>query len=128
MAPLSVYRCARSTNGFRVTGQRKGNRCAGPGWKCVYTAIDDATRLTYVEVLSDDEGANTIGFMVRALRWFKARGITVEHIMTDNGSADVSRPFAQALRSLKIGHIRTRPYTPRTNSKAERFIQTLLRE
>lgn len=114
--------------GHRVTGGRKGNRNRGAGWDCVHVAIDDATRLAYVEVLPDQKRGTTTGFLVRALRWFKARGITVERVMTDNGSPYVSRLFAKALRWLNIRHIRTRPYTPRTNGKAERFIQTLLRE
>jgi len=114
--------------GHRVTGQRKGNRNPGAGWDCVHVAIDDATRLAYVEVLPDQKRGTTTGFLVRALRWFKSRGVAVERVMTDNGSAYVSRLFAKALRWLNIHHIRTRPYTPRTNGKAERFIQTLLRE
>ena len=114
--------------GHRVTGGRKGNRNPGAGWDCVHVAIDDATRLAYVEVLPDQKRATTTAFLVRALRWFKARGITVERVMTDNGSAYVSKLFAKALRWLNIRHIRTRPYTPRTNGKAERFIQTALRE
>ena len=114
--------------GHRVTKGRKGNRNTGAGWECVHVAIDDATRLAYVEVLSDQKRGATTGFLVRALRWFKARGIKVERVMTDNGSPYVSRLFAKALRWLNIRHIRTRPYTPRTNGKAERFIQTLLRE
>jgi len=114
--------------GHRVTRGRKGNRNPGAGWDCVHVAIDDATRLAYVEVLSDQKRGTTTAFLVRALRWFKARGITVERVMTDNGSPYVSRLFAKALRWLGIRHIRTRPYTPRTNGKAERFIQTLMRE
>lgn len=114
--------------GHRVTAGRKGNRNTGAGWDCVHVAIDDATRLAYVEVLPDQTRGTTTGFLVRALRWFRTRGITVERVMTDNGSAYVSRLFAMALRWLNIRHIRTRPYTPRTNGKAERFIQTLLRE
>uniref|UniRef100_UPI0025BF50E4 IS481 family transposase n=1 Tax=Maricaulis sp. TaxID=1486257 RepID=UPI0025BF50E4 len=114
--------------GHRVTGQRKGNRNTGAGWDCVHVAIDDATRLAYVEVLADQKRGTTTAFLVRALRWFRTRGITVERVMTDNGSPYVSRLFAKALRWLGIRHIRTRPYTPRTNGKAERFIQTLLRE
>ena len=114
--------------GHRVTGQRKGNRNPGAGWDCVHVAIDDATRLAYAEVLADQKRGTTTGFLVRALRWFRARGVIVERVMTDNGSPYVSRLFAKALRWLNIRHIRTRPYTPRTNGKAERFIQTLLRE
>ncbi len=91
-------------------------------------AIDDATRLAYIEVLPDETRRSTTAFLVRALRWFRARGIRGERVMTDNGSGYVARLFRKALRLLGIRHIRTRPYTPKTNGKAERFIQTLLRE
>ena len=114
--------------GHRVTGQRKGNRNKGAGWDCVHVAIDDATRLAYVEVLPDQKRATATAFLVRALRWFRARGVKVERVMTDNGSAYLSRLFAKVLGWLNIRHIRTKPYTPRTNGKAERFIQTLMRE
>ena len=114
--------------GHRVTGQRKGNRNPGAGWDCVHVAIDDATRLAYAEVLADQKRGTTTGFLVRALRWFRARGVIVERVMTDNGSPYVSRLFAKALRWLNIRHIRARSYTTRINNKAERFIQTLLRD
>ncbi len=114
--------------GHRVTKARKGNRNPGAGWDCVHVAIDDATRLAYVEVLPDQKRGTATAFLVRALRWFRARGISVERVMTDNGSAYLSRLFAKVLRWLNIRHIRTKPYTPRTNGKAERFIQTLMRE
>jgi len=104
--------------GHRVTGQRKGCRNPGAGWECVHVAIDDATRLAYVEVLPDQKRATTTAFTVRALRWFKTRGVIVERIMTDNGSPYISRLFAKALRWLGIRHIRTRPYTPRTNGNS----------
>ena len=91
-------------------------------------AIDDATRLAYVEVAPDQKRATATAFLVRALRWFRARGVKVERVMTDNGSAYLSRLFAKVLGWLNIRHIRTKPYTPRTNGKAERFIQTLMRE
>jgi len=86
------------------------------------------TRLAYVEVLPDERKATAAGFVIRALRWFRNRGMRVERIMTDNGAAYVSKLWAKTLRRLAIRHLRTRPYTPRTNGKAERFIQTLLRE
>ena len=79
-------------------------------------------------MLEDERKQTTTGFLLRALRWFRAQGIAVERVMTDNGSAYRSRLFAKALRLLAIRHIFTRPYTPKTNGKAERFIQTLLRE
>ena len=115
--------------GHRITGDRTGqSNSRGVGWDFVHVAIDDATRLAYVEVLPDEKRGSATGFLARALRWFRARGVRVERVMTDNGSCYRSRLFAKALRWLAIRHIRTRPYTPRTNGKAERFIQTLLRE
>lgn len=114
--------------GHRVTGRRRGCRNQGAGWEFVHVAIDDATRLAYVEVLTDEKRDTTTAFLVRALRWFRARGAKAEGVMTDNGSAYVSKLFAKVLRWLGIRHIRTKPYTPKTNGKAERFIQTLLRE
>jgi transposase InsO family protein len=113
--------------GHRVTGDRRG-RNRGAGWDFVHVAVDDATRLAYVEVLADERKTTTTGFLLRALRWFRTHGIRAERVMTDNGSAYRSRRFAKALRLLGIRHIFTRPYTPKTNGKAERFIQTLLRE
>ena len=114
--------------GHRVTGARSGCRNRGAGWDFVHVAVDDATRLAYVEVLADERKDTTTGFLLRALRWFRGRGIRAERVMTDNGSAYRSRRFAKALRLLRVRHIFTRPYTPKTNGKAERFIQTLLRE
>lgn len=114
--------------GHRVTGTRIGCRNRGAGWDFVHVAVDDATRLAYVEVLGDERKQTTTGFLLRALRWFRSQGIRAERVMTDNGSAYRSRRFAKALRWLDIRHIFTRPYTPKTNGKAERFIQTLLRE
>lgn len=114
--------------GHRVTGTRAGCRNRGAGWDFVHVAVDDATRLAYVEVLGDERRDTTTAFLLRALRWFRGHGIRVERVMTDNGSAYRSRRFARALRFLAIRHIFTRPYTPRTNGKAERFIQTLMRE
>jgi transposase InsO family protein len=114
--------------GHRATGTRVGCRNRGAGWDFVHVAVDDATRLAYVEVLDNERKDTTTGFLLRALRWFREQGIKVERVMTDNGSAYRSRRFAKALRLLAIRHIFTRPYTPKTNGKAERFIQTLLRE
>jgi transposase InsO family protein len=94
----------------------------------VHVAVDDATRLSCAEVLADARKATTTALPLRALRWFRARGIRARRVMTDNGSACRSRRFAKALRLLGLRHIFTRPYTPRTNGKAERFIQTLMRE
>jgi hypothetical protein len=113
--------------GHRITGDWR-HASAGAGDDCFHVAIDDATRLAYVEMLPDETRRSTTAFLVRALRWFRTRGIRVERVMTDNGSGYVARLFRKALRLLGIRHIRTKPYTPKTNGKAERFIQTLLRE
>jgi transposase InsO family protein len=98
------------------------------GYDFLHVAIDDATRLAYVEVLPDEKRWSTTAFLVRALRWFRARGVRVERVMTDNGAGYIARLFRKVLRMLSIRHIRTKPYTPKTNGKAERFIQTMLRE
>jgi transposase InsO family protein len=125
---LDIKKLARFTHaGHRVTGDRR-RRNRFPGYDFFHVAIDDATRLAYVEVLPDERRTSTSGFLIRALRWFKERGISVERVMTDNGSGYVAKLFAKVLRLLRIRHIRTRPYTPKTNGKAERFIQTLMRE
>jgi transposase InsO family protein len=91
-------------------------------------AIDDASRLAYTELLPSLGQHDATAFLERALAWYGRLGITVERVMTDNGSAYRSKRFARALRQAGARHIRTRPYTPRTNGKAERFIQTSLRE
>jgi transposase InsO family protein len=96
------------------------------GWEYVHIAIDDATRLAYVEVLTDEKATTAVGFLRRAVRHYAARGIPIEQLITDNGSAYVSTIHAIACRALGIRHIRTRPYRPQTNGKAERFIRTLL--
>ena len=125
---LDIKKLARFERiGHRITGDRHG-KSEGAGYDFFHVAVDDATRLAYVEVLPDERRSSTTGFLVRALRWFRARGVRVERVMTDNGSGYVARLFRKALRMLAIRHIRTRPYTPKTNGKAERFIQTLLRE
>ena len=125
---LDIKKLARFRRiGHRITGDRRQGS-EGAGWKFVHVAVDDASRLAYVEVLPDEKRQSVTGFLVRALRWFKRQGIRVERVMTDNGSGYVSRLFRKACRLLRLRHIRTRPYTPKTNGKAERFIQTLLGE
>jgi transposase InsO family protein len=115
--------------GHRVTGERRtGRRSRGIGWDYVHVCIDDHSRLAYVEVHPDEHPETAVAFMRQALGWFAERGIRVERVMTDNGNPYLSRLHAVACRELELKHIRTRPYRPRTNGKAERFIQTLLRE
>ena len=113
--------------GHRITGDRTRGR-RGAGWEYVHVAIDDASRVAYVEVLRDEKGPTTADFLRRAFTWFQRLGVRIERIMSDNGSAYVSRRFAHTCATLKLHHLRTRPYRPQTNGKAERFIQTLLRE
>jgi transposase InsO family protein len=111
--------------GHRVSGDRR-IRSRGIGWEYVHVAIDDATRLAYVEVLEDEKAATAVGFLRRAIAHFAAFGIRVERLMTDNGNAYRSAVDALACKALGIKHLRTRPYRPRTNGKAERFIRTML--
>jgi transposase InsO family protein len=103
-----------------------GKRRQTVGWEFVHIAIDDATRLAYVEVLDDEKAVSAVGFLRRAVKHFSSYGITVEALITDNGSAYRSTVHAIACRALSIRHLRTRPYRPQTNGKAERFIRTLL--
>ncbi|HTQ80801.1 MAG TPA: IS481 family transposase [Thermoanaerobaculia bacterium] len=107
---------------------REGVRRLQTGWERVHVCVDDATRLAYVEVLPDEKATTAIGFLGRALAFYRSHGITVQRVMTDNGSAYVSTAHALACRALGIRHIRTRPRRPQTNGKAERFIRTMLRE
>jgi transposase InsO family protein len=116
--------------GHRITGRTQGavNRHHGIGWEALHVCIDDATRLAYSEILADERKASAVGFLERAFGWFAGHGVTVERVMTDNGSAYLSKAFRTAVAAAGFKHKRTRPYTPRTNGKAERFIQTSLRE
>lgn len=113
--------------GHRITGDRR-DHSRGAGWEVLHLAIDDHSRLAYTEVLADEQRDTTTDFLRRALDWFADHGVITERVMTDNGSAYRSKAFAQALRQRGIAHRFTRPYTPRTNGKAERFVQTALRE
>jgi transposase InsO family protein len=114
--------------GHRMLGRGPG-RHGGKGragWEFVHVCVDDATRLAYVEVLSDEKATTAIAFLQRTLTFYRRHGITVERVMTDNGSAYRSAVHAFACRAMGLRHLRTRPYRPRTNGKAERFIRTLL--
>ena len=115
--------------GHRITGDRTGhsNR-RGVGWEYLHLAIDDHSRVAYSEILPDEKRRSCLRFLFNALRFFRAYGVKVQRIMTDNGTSFRSHRYAKALRMLKIKHLRTKPYTPRTNGKAERFVQTSLRE
>ena len=97
------------------------------GWHHVHVAVDDHSRLAYVEVLPSDRREHALAFLGRALAWYREQGVTVQAVMTDNGPAYRSRAWRERLGELGLRHLRTRPYRPQTNGKAERFIQTLLR-
>ena len=114
--------------GHRITGDRRLGRSAGAGYEKAHVAIDDATRLAYAEVLPDEKQATTVGFLIRAVAWLDRQGIECRRVLSDNGSAYRSKPWRQACEALGLSAKRTRPYTPRTNGKAERFIKTLLNE
>jgi transposase len=114
--------------GHRITGDRRLGSSRGAGYEKAHVAVDDATRLAYVEVLPDEKKATTVGFLARAVGWFAEQGITCQRILSDNGSAYRSGEWRKACKALDLKPIRTRPYTPRTNGKAERFIRTLLEE
>jgi transposase InsO family protein len=122
--------------GKRITGRRRNgsprrrdrsgvDRCV-IGWDYVHIAIDDATRLAYAEVLNDEKAPTAIAFLRRAIRFFESHGMTVSELLTDNGSAYRSTVHAIACRAIGIRHLRTRPYRPQTNGKAERFIKTMI--
>lgn len=113
--------------GHRIHGDRT-TRVQGIGWEYVHAAIDDASRVAYGEVLPDERAVTAVAFLARAVEWYAARGIRIESVMTDNGSAYRSHVWRACLRTAGLRHLLTRPYTPRTNGKVERFIQTLLRE
>lgn len=112
--------------GHRIHGDRS-RYAAGVGWEFVHVAIDDASRLAYAEVLADQKAVTAVAFLDRARRFLATHGIArIERVMTDNGSAYTSHRFRKHLQRNEIRHLRTRPYRPETNGKAERFIQTML--
>jgi transposase InsO family protein len=120
--------------GHRMTGRRdsqnanrRARRAGAPtGWEFVHVCVDDATRLAYAEVLSDEKATSAVAFLGRAVAFYAAHGITVQRVMTDNGSPYRSTLHTLACRALGLRHLRTRPYRPRTNGKAERFIKTMI--
>jgi transposase InsO family protein len=119
--------------GYRITGDRRGqsnlrSRGNGPGWEFVHVAIDDASRVAFAEVMNSERRRSATAFLKAALAYYESLGIKVERVMTDNGSCYKSFAFRRLCKRLGLKHIRTKPYTPKTNGKAERFIQTSLRE
>ena len=114
--------------GHRITGDPQQGKSRGAGWEFVHVCIDDASRLACSEILPDEKKESAIAFLKAAIAYYQSLGVTVQRVMTDNGSCYRSKAFRDACRDLGLRHIRTRPYTPKTNGKAERFIQTALRE
>ena len=115
--------------GHRITGDRtRQSTYRGVGWEFVHVAIDDASRIAFSRVMKTERRGCAIAFLKAAVAYYASLGITVERVMTDNGSCYKAFAFRRACKRLGLRHIRTRPYTPRTNGKAERFIQTALRE
>ena len=114
--------------GHRATGRGSHHRSNKPGWDYCHVAIDDTSRLAYVEILPDETATSCVAFLRRAIAFYASFGVNVERVMTDNGTGYRSKAHAATIAELGIRHLRTRPYRPRTNGKAERFIQTLLRE
>jgi transposase InsO family protein len=113
--------------GHRMHGDRR-KRARGVGWEFLHVAVDDATRLAYVEVRAVDDAPACTAFLLRALAWYRRRGLRIRRLLTDNGMAYRAHVFARACRRWAVRHRFTRPYRPQTNGKAERLIQTLLRE
>ena len=119
--------------GHRITGDRRGqsnrrSRGEGLGWEFVHVAIDDASRIAFAKVMANEKKRSATAFLKAALAYYESLGVKVERVMTDNGSCYKSFAFRRACKRLGLKHIRTKPYTPKTNGKAERFIQTCLRE
>jgi transposase InsO family protein len=114
--------------GHRITGDRQKGKSRGAGWEFVHVAIDDASRVAVSRILPDEKKQSAVAFLKTTVAYYKSLGVTVARVMTDNGSCYRSKAFRNACRDLGIRHIRTKPYSPKTNGKAERFIQTALRE
>jgi transposase InsO family protein len=115
--------------GHRITGDRTSqSNSRGIGWEFVHVCIDDASRIAFAQVMPDEKKESAIAFLETALAYYQSLGVTVARVMTDNGSCYKAFDFRDACRNRGLKHIRTRPYTPKTNGKAERFIQTALRE
>jgi transposase InsO family protein len=115
--------------GHRITGDRTGqSNSRGVGWEFVHVCIDDASRIAFSQIKPDERKRSAVAFLKAAVAYYASLGVIVERVMTDNGSCYRSFAFRNACRRLALKHIRTRPYTPKTNGKAERFVQTCLRE
>jgi transposase InsO family protein len=113
--------------GHRITGDRQINS-KGSGWEYVHLAIDDHSRVSFGTIEPDERGISACKALIKTLRYYRSLGVCFERVLTDNGACYKSRRFGRLVRRLGMRHLRTRPYTPRTNGKAERLVQTSLRE
>ncbi|QPC89684.1 IS481 family transposase [Mesorhizobium sp. INR15] len=129
MIHIDIKKLGRfSQVGHRITGDPQKGKSRGAGWEFVHVCIDDASRIAFSQILPDEKKESAVAFLKAALAYYASLGVTIARVMTDNGSCYRSKAFAKACRDLDLKHVRTRPYTPKTNGKAERFIQTALRE
>jgi transposase InsO family protein len=114
--------------GYRITGNRQRDHTRGAGYEYVHVAIDDASRIAFARIMPDEGQHSAVAFLQAALAYFHSLGIKTKSLMSDNGVCYRSKLMARTCHELRLRHLFTRPYTPRTNGKAERFIQTSLRE
>ena len=129
MIHLDIKKLGRfEVEGHRVTGDRRKGSSRGAGWEFVHVCIDDASRVAFSQVMPDEKKESATAFLIAAIAYYASLGVTVSRVMTDNGSCYRSHAFRDLCTALGLKHIRTKPYTPKTNGKAERFIQTALRE
>jgi transposase InsO family protein len=129
MIHIDIKKLGRfSQVGHRITGDRQKGKSRGAGWEFVHVCIDDASRIAFSQILPDERKESAVAFLKAAVAYYASLGVAIARVMTDNGSCYRSKAFAKACRDLGLKHVRTRPYTPKTNGKAERFIQTALRE
>ena len=131
LIPIDIKKLGRiGSVGHRIAGRQTGavNRHRGIGWEFVHVCIDDASRIAFSQVMKDEKKESAVAFLKAAVAYYASLGVRIERVMTDNGSCYRSKAFARTCKMLGLKHIRTKPYTPKTNGKAERFIQTSLRE
>ena len=126
---LDIKKLGRfEVEGHRVTGDRRKGSSRGAGWEFVHVCIDDASRIAFSQVMADEKKESATAFLTAAIAYYASLGVTVSRVMTDNGSCYRAHAFRDLCKDLGLKHIKTKPYTPKTNGKAERFIQTALRE
>lgn len=135
MIHLDIKKLGRfERTGHRITGDRRrqsqprARKTGGYGWEYVHVCVDDHSRLSFSQIHPDEKAVSAVAHLKAAVAWYKSLGVTLSRVMTDNGSCYRAKAFARACRRLGLKHLRTKPYTPKTNGKAERFIQTALRE